>query len=185
MKKILFVLMAIMISISMSEAAVAADTDNQGATVIKSEQQSVFKGLLYNVWSRLRALSPKSASHNRPRTAVTAGIRGAETTTSLIQPYWKDDKTEDPGYITELTKYTEAQQLVENGDLQEAARAFTAFIDEHENSDLRPNAQFALGISYGGLGQTRGAVDALQAFVNDNPKHPLVSDARAVIAQLQ
>ena len=77
------------------------------------------------------------------------------------------------------------QQLAENGDLKGAIDALSAFIDKHEDSDLKPNAQFALGISYGGLGQKQGAVDALQAFVADNPKHPLVSDAKQVIAQLK
>lgn len=36
-------------------------------------------------------------------------IRGAETTTSLIKPYWKGDKTGDPEYVAELTRYTRAQ----------------------------------------------------------------------------
>ena len=64
-------------------------------------------------------------------------------------------------------------------------KAFSDFIDKNEKSDLKPNAQFALGISYGGLGQKQGAVKALQAFVNDNPAHPLVPDAKQVIAQLR
>ena len=166
-------------------AMAAENAAEQGSVVVKSEQQSVFKGLLYNVWGKLRALSPKPANPNRNRSVATAGVRGAETTTSLINPYWKDDKTDDPDYIRELTEYTRAQQLAENGDLQGAIEALSAFIDEHGDSDLRPNAQFALGISYGGLGQNQGAVNALKSFVADNPKHPLVSDAKQVIAQLK
>ncbi len=182
MKRVIYVLMlALLPTYAMSvENAV-----NKDSVVVKSEQQSVFKGLLYNVWSKLRALSPKPANPNRNRAVATAGVRGAETTTSLINPYWKDDKTDDPDYIRELTEYTRAQQLAENGDLKGAIDALSAFIDKHEDSDLKPNAQFALGISYGGLGQKQGAVDALQAFVADNPKHPLVSDAKQVIAQLK
>jgi TolA-binding protein len=153
--------------------------------IVKTEEKSVFKGLLYKVWGRLRALNPQMDNRNRSRTAVTAGIRGAETTDSLINPYWMDDKTEDPDYIKELTAYTKAQQLAENGDLQSAVKALSAFIEDHGDSDLKPNAQFALGISYGGLGQKKPSVDALQAFVNDNPKHPLVADAKQVIAELK
>jgi TolA-binding protein len=153
--------------------------------VIKSEQKSAFKGLLYKVWGRLRALSPQAKNKNKGRTSVTAGIRGAETTDSLINPYWKDDKTEDPDYIKELTAYTKAQQQAENGDLESAVKSLSAFIEEYDDSDLKPNAQFALGISYAGLGKTQPSIDALQVFVNDNPKHPLVADAKQVIAELK
>jgi len=164
----------------------AANDDADGVSVaVKSEQQSVFKGFLYSVWGKLRAFSPKLAGHNRNRTVATAGIRGAETTTSLINPYWKDDRTDDPDYIRELTEFTRAQQLAENGELKAAVAALSDFIDKYDTSDLKPNAQFALGISYGGLGQKPGAVKALQAFVNDNPAHPLVNDAKQVIAQLR
>jgi len=166
--------------------AVAASDDTADVSVaVKSEQQSVFKGFLYSVWGRLRALSPRLAHHNSKYAVATAGIRGAETTTSLISPYWKDDRTEDPEYIRELTEFTRAQQLAENGDLQAAVKALNDFIEKHDKSDLKPNAQFALGISYGGLGQKSGAVKALQAFVNDNPAHPLAADAKQVIAQLR
>jgi TolA-binding protein len=183
MKKILSMVLLLVLLPGM---ALAADdkTDNVSVSV-KSEQQSVFKGFLYSVWGKLRALSPRLSSHNSQRAVATAGIRGAETTTSLISPYWKDDRTEDPEYIRELTEFTKAQQLAENGDLQAAVTALNDFIGKYEKSDLKPNAQFALGISYGGLGQKAGAIKALQAFVSDNPEHPLVADAKQVIAQLK
>lgn len=77
------------------------------------------------------------------------------------------------------------QRLTENGDLKAAVTALTDFIDKYDASDLKPNAQFTLGIGYGGPGQKPGAVKALQAFVNDNPAHPLVSDAKRVITELR
>lgn len=168
---------------ALSLAAEQVSSNDQ--VIVKTEQTSVFKGLLYRVWGRLRALNPQVNKRNRNRTTVTAGIRGAETTDSLINPYWMDDKTDDPDYIKELTKYTKAHQLAEDGDLQSAVKALSAFIENHGDSDLKPNAQFALGLSYGGLGQNKSSVDALQAFVNDNPKHPLVGDAKQVIAELK
>ena len=167
---------------------VFADT-NRGesqAIVVKTENQSTFKGLLYQMWGRLRALNPQlKTNKTRDRTVATMGIRGAETTTSLIEPYWKGDKSDDPGYVAELTQYTQAQQYAEDGDLQKAVAALNAFLKEYQDSDLRPNAQFALGISQGGMGDIAASKKTLQSFVDDNPKHPLVADARQVITELQ
>ena len=184
MKKLICVLTMVLTVPALSLAAEQQVSSND-QIVIKTEQKSVFKGLLYKVWGRLRAFTPQANNRNRNRTAVTAGIRGAETTDSLINPYWMDDKTDDPDYIKELTEYTKAHQLAEEGDLQSAVKALSAFIENHGDSDLKPNAQFALGISYGGLGQNKPGVDAMQAFVSDNPKHPLVADAKQVIAELK
>lgn len=166
--------------------AFAADNKKDaGKLVIKTEKRGVFQGLLYRMWSRLRALNPQlTTNKTRSRSAATMGIRGAETTTSLIEPYWKGDKTDDPQYITELTRYTEAQQYAEDGDLKKAVAALNNFLQEFEHSDLKPNAQFALGISQGGLGDIAASKKTLQMFIDDNPKHPLVSDAKQLIAEL-
>ncbi len=156
------------------------------AVVVRTENQSIFKGLLYKVWGRLRSFNPTAiSSRNRNRSVVTAGVRGAETTTSLIQPYWKDDQTGDPEYIKQLQEYTRAQQLAEGGDLQAAIRSLSAFIDTYQDSDLKPNAQFALGLSYGGIGNRQSGVATLEQFLSDNPKHPLAADAKQVIAELR
>jgi len=184
MKKSGFILLLIF---SFSLPAVAADATQKEdkSVLVKSESSSTFKGLLYRVWGRLRALNPKlKTNKTRNRSVATMGIRGAETTTTLIEPYWKGDKTDDPKYITELTRYTQAQQYAEDGDLNKAVIALNAFLDEFEDSDLKPNAQFALGISQGGLGDISASKETLQSFVDDNPKHPLVVDARQVIAEL-
>jgi TolA-binding protein len=152
--------------------------------VVKSEKNSVFKGILYTVWERLRSLNPRVKTNKSHHTVATMGIRGAETTASLIEPYWKGDKTNDPGYIKELRQYTEAQQLAEQGDLPKAVNALNNFLEQHSASDLRPNAQFALGISQGGMGNVAASKKTLQAFLNDYPDHPLAVDAREVIEQL-
>ena len=182
MKKFFIILTLALVTPALTIAAEQDAADKQ--FVVKSEKKSAFKGLLYSVWGKLRALNPTKAER-RQRTVVTAGVRGAETTESLINPYWKDDKTNDKDYIKELDSYTSAQQLAEDGDLNGAVKALTSFLENHEDSDLKPNAQFALGISYGGLGQNQPSIKAFKAFVNDNPKHPLVSDAKQVIAELK
>jgi len=165
--------------------SIAADKASNDSVTIKTEQNGVFKGLLYKVWGKLRALSPSAPSRNHNRATATAGIRGAETTESLLDPYWMGDKTNDPDYVKELTTYASAQQLAEKGDLPAAVKALSAFIEQYDKSDLKPNAQFALGLSYGGMGQNDPGIKALQEFVDDNPKHPLVADAKQVIQELK
>ena len=179
----------ILLMFSLAVPAYAVDSEGQGdqssTIVVKTESNSTFKGLLYKVWGRLRALNPQlNTNKTRNRSVATMGIRGAETTTSLIEPYWKGDQTDNPDYINELTRYTEAQQYAEDGDLKKAITALNIFLEEYENSDLKPNAQFALGISQGGLGDVAASKATLQIFIDDNPKHPLVGDAKQVIAEL-
>jgi TolA-binding protein len=174
----------LLIALCLPGLTLAAEQADQGVNmVVQEKQQSVFKGLFYQVWGKLRALSPKANKRNQR--VVTAGVRGAETTDSLISPYWKGDKTDDPDYIRELTEFNNAQQLAEKGDLQSAVKAFSAFISEHGDSDLKANAQFAMGVSYGAMGDKKSSVSTLRAFVNENASHPMAADAKQVIAQLQ
>jgi TolA-binding protein len=184
MMKSLSIVLCLMFGFSVSSYA-AEEKPAAAKIIVKTESSSTFKGLLYRVWSRLRALNPQlKTNKTRHRSSVTMGIRGSETTTSLIEPYWKGDKTDDPEYITELTRYTEAQQYAEDGDLKKAVAALNSFLQEYEDSDLKPNAQFALGISLGGLGDIPASKKTLQMFIEDNPKHPLVADARQLIDEL-
>jgi hypothetical protein len=44
----------------LSASAVAADSQSQEDIVRETRTDSVFKGTLYQVWNRLRALSPKT-----------------------------------------------------------------------------------------------------------------------------
>ena len=187
MKKIICMLMVALlpnISIMMPVNAAGADKTSNDAVIVKSEKKSVFKSFLYRAWGKLRAISPRPATRST-RSVATAGVRGAETTTSIMSPYWKDDNTEDPEYLKELSEFTKAQQLAENGDLPAAVTALTSFIEDYSDSDYKANAQFALGISYGGLGKNAESINAFQNFVNDNPKHPLVGDAKQVMVELR
>lgn len=78
---------------------------------------------------------------------------------SILQPYWKDDRTGD--------------------------EAFIQFTDIWTDSDLRPNAQFAFGVIYGSSGKTFECVWILEGFILENPQHPLVADARLIVDQLK
>jgi TolA-binding protein len=177
----------IMLLLVVAVPAMAADENSKASAsmVYKNESTSVFKGLLYQVWGRLRSLNPQlETNKTRQRSVATMGIRGAETTSSIIQPYWKGDKTDDKEYVAELTRYTKAQQYAEDGDLNKAVVELNAFLEEYQDSELKPNAQFALAISQGGLGDASGSKKTLEEFVDDNPGHPLVSDAKQVMSSL-
>ena len=183
--KNLNLILLLLFSVSLPVFAVGESSDEQVSVVVKTESSSTFKGLLYKVWGRLRALNPQlKTNKTRDRSVATMGIRGAEMTTSIIEPYWKGDKTDNPEYIVELTQYTQAQQYAEDGDLQQAVTALNTFLQDYDNSDLKPNAQFALGISQGGMGDIPASKKTLQVFVDVNPKHPLVADAKHVIAEI-
>ncbi|HHO59081.1 MAG TPA: tetratricopeptide repeat protein [Thiotrichales bacterium] len=183
MKQVLMLFIAVL---AFSVVAQAQDNRREQAVVVQKESSSVFKGLLYRVWGRLRALNPQlKTNKTRHRSTVTMGIRGAETTTTLIEPYWKDDKSDDPAYVQELNAYTRAQQFAEDGELEKAVKALSAFLEKYDDSELKPNARFALGISQGGLGDAAGSIETLQLFIEENPKHPLAPDARQVIAELK
>jgi len=175
----------VLFSVSLPVLASGDNSDEPVSVMVKTENNSTFKGLLYKVWGRLSVLTPQlKTNKTRERSVATMGIRGAETTTSIIEPYWKGDKTDDLEYIVELMQYAEAQQYAEDGDLQKAVTALNSFLQEYDNSDLKPYAQFALGISQGGMGDIPASKETLQTFVDDNPKHPLVADVKQVIAEL-
>jgi TolA-binding protein len=162
----------------------AADTEAPG--IQKEEKKNAFKGLLYKVWGKFRLLSPKDTRKVATKTSVvTAGIRGAETTTSTLQPYWKDDKTNDKKFVQQLQDFAHAQKLVDKGDFQQANQAFNNFTESYPGSDLEPNAKFAIGMTLGGLGQSAQCVEAFQGFIKNYPSHPLVDDARSVVAEFK
>jgi TolA-binding protein len=151
----------------------------------QTETHSVFKGLFLSLWSRLRELNPHQRQSARAEVVYTAGIRGAESTETLIQPYWKDDLSQDKAFQQELKQFSVAQQLMDKGELNASVDAFDSFISEYPNSNLLPNAQIAKGVSLAGLGKNTQAVSTLSQFIDANPAHPLSADANALLSQLR
>jgi len=64
-------------------------------------------------------------------------------------------------------------------------KSFDNFLDEFAQSDLRPNALFGKSISLAGLGQNEQSLVTMRQFLEENPNHPLNSDAKLVIAELE
>ena len=179
MNKPILLLLICMIAAALQPAA-AQDT----TTIVESNSHSVFKGLFRSVWARLRSLNPSSRESASGEALYTAGIRGAESTDTLLKPYWKDDLTQDEEFQAELQKYSLAQLQMDQGELDAAVKSFDEFLKQYSGSDLRPNALFGKSLSLAGLGQNEQSLAAMRQFVEENPKHPLVADANQVIAEL-
>lgn len=153
-------------------------------TVVESSSHSIFTGLFKSVWARLKSFNPAQKESAKSRAVYTAGIRGAESTDTLLKPYWKDDLTQDESFQAELQKFSLAQIKMDQGDLEAAVQSFDGFLQEFAQSALRPNALFGKSLSLAGIGQAEQSRATMQQFVEENPNHPLVDDARRVIDEL-
>ncbi|HEX5056404.1 MAG TPA: tetratricopeptide repeat protein [Gammaproteobacteria bacterium] len=161
-------------------------TESKDSIVRETSADSAFKGALYQIWSHLRALSPKSSIEEagRSKIVVTAGIRGAETTDTALKPYWKDDRSNDQQYQQQLASYDTARQLIDKGDMKGAAASLEKFIEQHPGSELAPNAVFAEAMALAGMGDKEASIKQFNRFIKENPKHPLRADAETAIKEL-
>lgn len=173
-------------------SALAADAERTadkarapGAVVQKVEGESPFKRLMEEMWAKLRSYGPRLSTTDAGRTTQVAGVRGAESTASQLKPYWKGDRANDPAYAQEVDAFNKAQELADAGDMPQSAKAFDDFLKSYPKSTLKPNAQFGAGLSHGASGQKDKGLAALNGFIKDNPKHPLVPEAQRLIAELQ
>jgi len=155
------------------------------ATLTESNSHSVFTGLFRSVWAHLKTLNPKQWQSAKSTQTYVAGIRGAESTDTLLKPYWKADLTQDEAFQVELVKFSRAQHQMDKGDLQAAVESFDGFLSEYAHSNLRPNALFGKSISLASIGQSKRSMAVMRQFINENPNHPLVSDAKQVIDSLK
>jgi TolA-binding protein len=163
-------------------APLMADS-NESKDVVQAKNDNAFKGLLYKVWNKFKSMSPKNETVVR-ETTVTMGVRGAQTTSTILQPYWKDDKTSDKQFMQQLEDFAQAQGLADKGEMEAANSAFNGFIKKYPQSDLKPNAQFAEALTMGVLGKVTQSGDSFKQFIEENPEHPLVVDARQVMREL-
>lgn len=151
---------------------------------VKAEKNNAFKGLFYTVWNKFKAISPKSETRLRNVT-VTMGVRGAETTSTILQPYWKGDKTSDEQFMKQLEDFAQAQSMADNGAIENANQAFSGFVNKYPQSDLKPNAQFAEALTMGAMGNAAKSNISFKTFIDENPSHPLVSEAKLLMQELK
>jgi TolA-binding protein len=152
---------------------------------VEASSHNVFTGLFRSVWAQLKSYNPAKKESARSETLYSAGIRGAESTDTLLRPYWKDDLSRDQQFQSELHEFSLAQTRLDRGELEAAVKSFDRFLQTFEQSSLRPNALFGKGISLAGIGKTEQSLITIQQFIEENPRHPLTRDARLVVAELQ
>lgn len=148
--------------------------------VQRTENNAGLKSLLDQMWSSLRKYAPKLSAREASDKNVTlvAGVRGSETTTSTLKPYWKGDKANDAEYVKEVTAYTRAQTAADEGKYQEAAQAFTQFVSDYPKSELKPQAEFAAALAQMSNGNSAIATQDLDRFAKSYPAHPLMPEVQ-------
>lgn len=138
----------------------------------------------------LRSLSgflpqPDPEPVDKDAAVATIGVRGAESTATLINPYWKDDLTRNDAFREQLTLLNGAVAELQSGRYAEAATALDGFAVAHADSSLLPAARFARALAAAGAGNTDEARDRLRQFRNDYPDHPLAGRSEALSAALR
>ena len=151
---------------------------------VETSSDSVLTGFFRSVWANLKSFNPSQQESAKSEVVYTAGIRGAEATDTLLQPYWKNDLSRDQQFQTELQKFSQAQSKMDRGELEAAVLAFDEFLREYEHSALCPNALFGKSISLAAIGQAEQSLITIRKFIAENPRHPLVGDARKIIQEL-
>lgn len=148
-------------------------------------EESGASALIIDALRGLSALLPKPEAPAQENAAVsTIGIRGNESTTTLITPYWKDDRSDDPAFAAQLSAYAAAQRLLEEQRWEEAHQSLTAFLTEHPGSDLTPNARFGQALAAAGAQRSDEAARQFRQFASDYPTHPLRGEAERIAAAL-
>ncbi len=162
-----------------------AEESKESSVIQKAESQNAFKGLFYKVWNKFKLINPKNESRINKRSTVTAGIRGAESTTTLLEPYWKGDKLNNKRFIQQLESFSQAQTLADQGNLQAAQKAFEEFTEQWPKSDLKSNAQFASAMIQGAMGKLEESQQGFDEFIRLYPGHPLVEDAKLLLSDMK
>lgn len=158
--------------------------ETQSGLIVETETHNVFKGLFFQVWEKLKSINPTQKQSAKAAQIYTAGIRGAESTDTLLKPYWKDDLTQNKAFQAELQLFSKAQLKLDKGDLENAVKEFDQFLNEYQSSSLRPNALFAQSIGFAGIGNKEKSLASMQLFIDENPNHPLINDAKQIVSEL-
>jgi len=179
MKKILIITHCV-IALGLTPMLNAQDT----SSFVETSSHSALTGLFRSVWANLKSINPSQKESARSEAVYNAGMRGAESTDTLFQLYWKNDLSRDQQFQAELLKFSLAQTKMDRGELEAAVETFNEFLQEFRESALRPNALIGKSISLAAIGQTEQSLITVRKFIEENPRHPLVGDARKIIEEL-
>jgi hypothetical protein len=180
--KHLAIIMLLSLSVVVSFGSYSQET--QSGQIIETETHSIFKGLFLKVWEKLKSINPTQKQSAKAAQVYTAGIRGAESTDTLLKPYWKDDLSQNKEFQAELQSFSKAQLKLDKGDLKSSVKDFDQFLKQYQNSSLRPNALFASSIGFAGIGDKEKSLASMQLFIDENPNHPLINEAKQIVSEL-
>ena len=114
------------------------------------------------------AESPRAEREIAPADVVSTAAESGSTAPSHVSP---------GGAHQEKPEYERLRALFLSGDLDGAKEGFAAFLRNHPNSELSPNARYWLGESYYGKKDYRQAIDSYDRVELDFPKSEKVPAA--------
>jgi tol-pal system protein YbgF len=151
--------------------------------VIANENQQIQKrqrDFYLDLDSRLKTLEgggkpPASSDAAAPPPGPTASAAPAPP----ARPPTREEQAK------ELKAYDIASNLFRRNDFSAAIAAFKDFLRDYPQSQLAPNAQYWIGISYANLKDSRNALAAQEQVVSKYPQSAKAPDALLAIAAIQ
>jgi len=139
--------------------------------------------------SRMRRLEGGAAPSpgSAPAAAAIAAPPVAATAAAVPAPVAASAPAKSPAQLQaqEMRSYDAASNLFRKNDFAGAVNAFRAFVLEYPQSQLAPNAEYWIGISFANLKDYKNAVAVQEALLKNYPQSPKASDAMLAIAAVQ
>jgi tol-pal system protein YbgF len=135
--------------------------------------------------SRMRRLEGGAAP--APAAAAIAAPPVAATAAAVPAPVAASAPAKSPAQLQaqEMRSYDAASNLFRKNDFAGAVNAFRAFVLEYPQSQLAPNAEYWIGISFANLKDYKNAIAVQEALLKNYPQSPKASDAMLAIAAVQ
>lgn len=153
--------------------------------VLSNENQQLQKrqrDFYLDIDSRLKRLEGGGAAATPPAGTTApgpaSGAAPAPETVAARVPTKEDQ-------AREMKAYDAASNLFRRNDFSSAVEAFRAFLKDHPQSQLAPNAGYWIGISYANLRDYRSALAAQEEVVTRFPQSAKAPDALLAIAAIQ
>ena len=124
---------------------------------------------------RLEGGGASSASASPPAASATP----APEAPPAARPASRDDQAR------EMKAYDAASNLFRKNDFVSAAEAFGAFLKDHPQSALAPNALYWIGICHANTRDFKNALAAQESLLSRFPQSPKAPDALLAIAAIQ
>ena len=132
--------LVLLVVVSLFGALAVAGAEEPGAS------RSTFSLWLKGLQRKIAKIIPRETS---PMTTTVAGVRGAKED-GKRKLYWKGKAGDDPVTEEELGAFRGCIELADKGDSKAAAQQLEAFMKNHPDSALIPDAKKTLSLLRGG-----------------------------------